>query len=286
MRYLLPLLILGNLASSPQETSPDSKKVAIAWKFQAGQSRELAWSLDFELSTTPPVEGWPSFDMSMQLQGTLSIEDVTDDGTGVGKLLFHRQIVKGMQSGRPLRIEVEDSKLTKPEGFSDDEKVKQLLASVLAPAKVRIGRRGTLELTQPHPFFSQMTGPISLMTGPVLPWKKQVTVGDSWIGKLESAEGKKEGQAPFDVEYTFSEMTGLNGKSCARIVANSKQMRRIYGTEVTYSLQSNAVFDPERGECVTELQTTEIYGVTPWQGKEHVTKGKGRMEFSVLPAKK
>jgi hypothetical protein len=283
---LLSLLLLGNLAFRPQEASPDSKKVAIGWKFQAGQSRELAWNVDFDLATTPPVEGWPSFAMSMQLQGTLSIDEVMDDGTGVGKLLLHRQIVKGTYSGRPMWIEVDDSKLKKPERIPDDEKAKQLLASVLAPVKVRIARRGTLEVTQPHPFFSQMTGPLSLMTGPVLPWKKQVAVGDSWIGKLESAEGKKEGQAPFDVEYSFSEMTELNGRSCARIVANSKQMRRIYGTEMTYSLKSNAVFDPERGECVTELLTTELYGTTPYQGTEHITKGKGRMEFSVLPAKK
>jgi hypothetical protein len=287
MRHLLPLLILGNWAPAPsQDTPADSKNMAIGWKFEVGQSRELAWNCVVEMDTTPPIEGWPSVNMSTQLNGTLSIDEVTDDGTGIGKLLLHRQVMKGMFQGKQLDLEIEESKLKKPDRIPPDDKAKEYLASRLAPLKVKISRRGNLEVTEPHPLWSTVAGPWSLMIGPILPWKKQVAVGDSWIGKLESADAKKEDRQPFDVEYTFSEMTELNGRPCARIVANTQQMRRMYGSEVTFTMKSSAVFDPGRGECVTELLTSEIQGTTPYAGKEHVTKGKCRIEFGVSPPKK
>jgi hypothetical protein len=282
----LPLLLAFTLQAAAQDPPSEPKKVGLAWKFQAGQTRELGWSGQVKLGTLPPLEGWPSASYSFEMNGTLVTDTVSEDGSGTGTLNLHRQALKGQYNTSQMDLLVEDSILKKPAGVPPDDKEKQFLASVLAPCKVRMSRRGNLEFTVPHPLISKTAGAWALMTGPVLPWKKQVAVGDAWIGQLQTAEAKSAGEVPFDIEYTFSELTEINGRKGALITANSRQSRRMNGTDVAFTIKSKATFDLDRGECIHEELTTDLSGETPFRGQKHVTTGTMRMEFSVLPPKK
>jgi len=279
------LLVGLALQADPPKTEAQPAKYALGWTFQAGQTRELAWGGRFKIEAKLGSVEQPPTEVEFSWTGTLAIESVGEDGAGTGELRLHHQAFKGVMSGsKPMDILVEDSKLKRPEGPIPEE-AKKMIDAILAPAKVKVTRRGYLEFLRPHPMLSNGAGPWPAMVGPILPWKKQVAVGDSWIGKLQTPEQKAAGEQGFDAEYTFVEMTEVNSRKCARLTMKTTQSMRFQGAESTFSVKSNALFDPERGECMNDHLSGEVKGGTTFRGEQYVFSGTFAMDFSTQAPK-
>src|SRR5258706_7224275 len=103
------LLAATSLQAVDQDKPTEPQKVALGWKFQVGQTRELTWANQVKVETIPPLEGWLTVDASFEWSGTLTIDEVTADGSGVGKFTLHRQVWKGKFGDSSMDLLIVDS---------------------------------------------------------------------------------------------------------------------------------------------------------------------------------
>jgi hypothetical protein len=276
-------------AQNEADKKSDADKFSLVWKFKPGQSREFSWSGEFSDEGTFGPNKVPKRQQENTVIGTVTIKEVADDGSGIGEVVLHDVRIKDLLH-KEVDIQIENSILKHPSGPLKDEN-KKYVDSLLEPMKVKIDRRGTVALTGANPLI-MTPGLWDLSLGPTLPWKKQVSVGDSWLGKLQSPEMKATDQPGFSVEYTFAEAVEMNGRKCAKLTMSSKQKIRFKGMnaslpmDASLSAKSEALFDYEEGVCILDSASGDVSTDTVYQGQKWITTAHFRQSFAYLPPKK
>jgi hypothetical protein len=267
-----------------QQDPKGPEACALAWRYQAGEKRELSWKGRLVVDTKVDGTPIPGTDGTYQLKATLTIAEVDADGSATGQLQYHFLRVKGLFQGEARDDLVEGGKLKRPEGAAPEEARKKL-ESLLMPAKVRLSRRGQFEPDPKHPMFAYYDQLWPTM-GPILPAnKKPVPVGQAWIAQFQSSSMRAAGDAPVDVEYSFPDLVTKDNRRYAHITLNTSKPFRMGGADLTLTVKGDALFDPERGECIHDHASGEIGGSTLLQGRKYVMKCAFNLEFDTIPAK-
>lgn len=277
MRASLVLALFALMQEGDKDAPREADKYSLAWSFGVGQSKEFGWKGSVQVEGSGAAKQLSGTDMSSLMKGTLEIVAEEADGSATGNLQMHYQLVQGRFQGNEINIFVKDGKLRKPEG-TIPEAVQKHIDAMLAPMKVRVTKRGTLEVMTPHPIGDNFSG-IWPPIGPILPAKKRITVGDSWLVPLRTREMKAMDLPPLNVEFSFKQMGEANGRKCAHIVVNSNQMVRLGTTDVSYEVKGDAFFDMAQGECVRDQNT----GTLTMSGSWGKIESKYNWEFETLP---
>ncbi len=279
MRHLLALGLVCALQAKDQAAD----KRMIAWSFSTGHSREMSWKGRSKVNLFVDGKETPGSDCGFEMVGTFKVEDVDSDGSAAGLLRLHHQGCQGLFQGNQLDILVKDGQLKQPEG-TPPESFRPMLQAMLATLKIRATRLGTFEPDARHPFFEGFSL-IWGMLGPILP-DKLVAPGDTWIATLPSPRGKGATEPGIKVKYTFVEMIEVNGRKCARITLEEKQRIKLQGADTAFSVKSNSLFDPDKGECVQCKLTGDLEGSAESRGQKMTMSVNFTMEFETLPTNK
>jgi len=288
MNLLLALLCNAQAQNEPEKKG-DAEKYSLVWNFKQGQTRDFSWGGESSSEGTFGSNTLPKTHLEYNMIGTLTVNAVGEDGSATGELVLHDYRFHGFIP-KETDIQIENSVLKHPSGPLNEE-TKKRVESLLAPLKVKIDRRGNLELAGPNPMV-KTNGLWDLTMGPILPWKKRVSVGDSWMGKVQSHEMKATDQPGFSVEYTFAEALEMNGRKCARLTMSSKQMIRFkvwegsLPVDASLSAKSEGLFDYEEGICILDNVSGVVSTDAVYQGKKWISTLSFRQACAYLPPKK
>lgn len=278
MRTFIALLALTCLQEGQYIGHQDGNNYTLAWSFVVGQPKEFSWKQHLRIQGEGTALSYSGSDYSMSLKGTFEIVAADPEGTATGNLVMHYQNFQGKFNGDAINVLVEDGKLKKPDGNITKSSQKQL-EEMLAPMKIRATKRGQLEFLAPHPLSEIFTGGFWPAMGPILPSKKRIALGDSWLIPLQMKEIKEKNLPGINVDVLFKDVSEAKDRKRARLVVNSRQMVTVGTASVSYDIKDESFFDVAQGECIRD----ENQGTVTIIGPGYKFESTFSSEFESLP---